>query len=348
VTSPVPLLTRKPLFLQGTVAAPVRTSAEDTRVALGGLWTPEGSDPIRVRSGIVAGGGNPCAVTSPSAGNLQVAPGRLLIQGPVAGQGAYLGAITAAITRRPADYGGLPTAGQFKGGVIYARVYDQQYGDQADGWQVDILLSSAQLTANAAAAAIPAVPAGGVLLRNFVVTSAGAFTLSGEPKFTVPLGGILPIYASESGSPGSYGGQVRRHPTNGLERWTGTGWVPEDTGPPPATLALALGATALPGVRGPHVWRQGRTVFCAGVAYVPTLLNSGGRVVIATIPDGFRTPAVAGQLVLGGVQINGWLGASVDVFPDGRLQLRNDTAQQFGSNGTSGSWYALGLTWSVE
>lgn len=346
MTSPVAQLPRKPLFLQGTVAVPVKTSAEDTRVALGGLWTPEGTDPIRVRSGIVAGGGNPLAVTSPSAGNLSIAPGRLLIQGPVAGQGAYLGAVTAALTRRPADYGGLPTAGQFKSGTIYARVYDQNYGDTVDGWGIELLLSASQLTANAATAAMPAVPAGGVLIKNFVVTSAGAFTFSGVPKLTVPLGSVLPIDVSEAAVAGSYADQYRSHPTEGLQRWSGTAWGPVQAGPAPIPMPL-VGASGLPGVRAPHLWRQGRTVFLAGVAYIPTLLNSGGRVLLGTIPDGYRTPAAPGQLVLPCL-VNGWINCSLDVFSDGRLQFRNDTGGQVGGNGTSGSWYSLDAFWSVD
>lgn len=194
MTAPIAaaLLPLKPLFLQGTVAAPVKTPAADTRLALGGLWTPDGADAIKVRSGVVwgpssAAGTTPCGVyTSGTAGTLNINPGRLVIQGPTEQQGAYLGAITALTPRRVADFGGLPTAGQFKAGRVIARVYDQLFGDPVDGWTVELLLGSPATTA--AGAVFPPLPAGALLLRNFTVDSNGAFTLSGTPTYTTPAG----------------------------------------------------------------------------------------------------------------------------------------------------------------
>jgi hypothetical protein len=221
-------LPRKMLFHQGTVATPVKTPAEDTRLSLGGLWTPSGVDALQVRSGVVVGtgasGGFSAAQVVAGTGQVTVKPGRVVVQGATANQGAYEGVIDADTVRTLAAAtvgAGLPAAGQFKAGRVLVRVYDQLYGDAQDAWDVEVHMGAAAATAGAAV--LPTMPASAVQLRTFTVDSAGAITLGGFPTWTSTAGGILPVDALDTGAP-ARDGQYRHHPTNGLEVGLSGAW----------------------------------------------------------------------------------------------------------------------------
>src|SRR5256885_338403 len=95
---------------QGVTGTPVKIPAEDFRLNQGALWTPDGADAIKVRSGVVWG---PVAPGSPGgtagwthvtgAGEITVQPCRVVIQGQAAGQGHYVGTLDAAAVRTMAE-----------------------------------------------------------------------------------------------------------------------------------------------------------------------------------------------------------------------------------------------------
>lgn len=220
------MLNRKMLFHQGLTANPVKTSAEDVRMNLGALWTPEGSgSTTKVREGVVAGGPSPTGFLPlevvPGVGQLTVKPGRVVLQGTAANQGSYVGTVDVDQVRTVAGAArgaGLPPAGQFKAGRIMVRVYDQLYdGGTVDGWDVELHLGTAAATA--AAAQQPSAVPTSFTLRTFTVDSTGAFTLGGAAPYTVPRGGITPVPRGDT-DPGSYEGQYRDQYGIGLQRWS--------------------------------------------------------------------------------------------------------------------------------
>jgi hypothetical protein len=235
-------LTRKLLFHQGSSGTPVKTPAEDYRVTAAALWLPDGTSAVRVASGAVFGSGTPgfsaCQVV-PGSGQVTVKPGRVVVQGNTVGQGAYTGTIDtdqvrtlAAATVGP----GLPSAGQFKGGRVLIRVYDQLYGDGQDGWDVEVHQGAS--AASAGAAALPALPSTGSLLQvqTYTVNSSGTLTLTGTTPFVSPLGSIQPVVADgltavgHDGASGVFDGQYRDRARR-LERWSASpaAWYPTTT-----------------------------------------------------------------------------------------------------------------------
>jgi hypothetical protein len=222
-------LSRKMLFHQGSSSVPVKTSAEDTRLSLAALWTPDPSNAVKVRQGVVNGPGAtsafaPCQVVAGS-GQVTVKPGRVVIQGSATSQGAYVGTIDTDTVRTVAAAAvgaGLPSAGQFKAGRVIVRVYDQLYdGGSRDDWDVEIHCGSAAATPGAAA--LPAVVNNSLQLRTFTVDSAGAVTLAGAADYTTPRGGI-PVVPQADNFPGAYDGQYRDVIGLGLQRWSASGF----------------------------------------------------------------------------------------------------------------------------
>src|SRR4051794_1861454 len=215
---------------QGLAANPVKTPAEDFRLNLGALWTIDGADAIKIRSGIVwgqtpAGASGPCGVSTGTS-SVTVYPGRVVIQGQATNQGAYVGTIDAPTTVTMAQAKtnpGNPASGQFKKGIVVIRVYDQLYdGGTQDGWDVEVYLGAPAATLNAAVT--PAVPSNSLLLRNLSVTSAGVVTLSGNPIYTAPAGSPIPVQ-STGGAPTSpwEGCTVWEYDTQLEKRWNTSG-----------------------------------------------------------------------------------------------------------------------------
>lgn len=237
------LMPRKVRAQQGTTAAPVKTPAEDWRLASGGLWTP-GTAQLQERSGwipgsVPAGARWPLDVQTTAASTFTIRPGRFLVQG-AALQGAYLGVVDAD-TVRTIPGASLPTTGNYKAGFVLVHVYDQNYGDTQDGFDLEIVLGAAATSAGAAV--YPTLTGNVLKLMNFTVDSVGNITLGGTlPTYTVPRGGILPVQATET-TPGAYDGQYRDLSGVGLQRWnaTTTSWSDGVTRPMPAKRVWMTG-----------------------------------------------------------------------------------------------------------
>lgn len=336
-------------------ATGVLTTARTDRLAMGASFRPA-SAALAAVSGFLAGPANTQGeLTLVSDAILRVAPFLAIVQGTRNSlQGQYVVQNTAqrdlAVPAKDAS--------QSRRALIVVRVGDSLEAGVASSASTDgawlEIVSGALASSNPQ---LPALPADAFAAGELLIPSTGSgqpVTLTRYNPRTTSRGGILPVLAGPAittpgyeGAPGLALGEYRDHPTDGLQRWNGAAWgEPQPSVPIDAPLVAHSG---LGNVRVPHYWRTGRTVHLQGVAYVPTLLNSGQRVVLFTMPVGWRPPASKGnQLVLPGAQINGWLMASVDVFADGRIQLRNDTAQQWGGNGVSGSWYSLQLSWALD
>jgi hypothetical protein len=203
---------RRLVVQQGTDAAPVKTPAEDWRLGSGGLWAPS-SVSLQARAGVVAGSApagatRPLDVVAAAGGVFTVYPGHFVLQGGPTNSGAYMGVVDAA-TVRTIPGGSLPPSGQFKAGYLLIHVYDQNYGDTKDDWDIEFLLGASATTANGAV--YPAFPVGMsyLQLRAFTVSSTGAVTMGSYlPSSTVARGGIVPVPVGEAMT-GSYGGQYR-------------------------------------------------------------------------------------------------------------------------------------------
>lgn len=218
------LMTRKPLFLQGPAASPVLHPAEDTRLNLASLWTPDGADGVKVRSGAVwgpyAGGGAPLSVFALVAnpGQINVRPGRWVIQGTVASSGAYVGTVEAT-TAATVPSGSWPAAGQYKAGVIAIHVYDTVYGDSQDGWAIEVPVGASASTA--AAAVPPAVPNNSLQLGTFTIDSSGNVSITATPKYTAPNGDPFAVMTATERL-------AIANPYNGMTCWeigTGRTWT---------------------------------------------------------------------------------------------------------------------------
>lgn len=342
-----PVQARKILFQQGVNGALVQHPAEDVRLSSGGGWTPDPTDPLKVRSGVVAGSGPsattpPCTVTA-SAGQVTVSPGRFVVQGSTALQGHYEGTVDQAVTRTMAQSGGLPGAGQFKAGRVVIRVYDQLYGDAQDGWKVEVVLGAAASTVGAAAQ--PVQPPSSLLLRSFTVDSAGAITLASSlSSLTVPRGGVLPIQAWETAEAGAYVDQYRGHPVRGLQRWNGATWGPARYG----TRASTFTRTGLSVANSfTHTTWVGLTANASNDA--PVLFNSGTG--IFTVQEAgefdirYQTYSDGGS---GGLSmINFWCQAMADTrqFPSADLWDRVTRATGFAGAGGLYHPLPIGRLW---
>ena len=213
---------RKASFLTGTAQAPYLLPAEDHRLNHAGLWAPSsvpGAAALAVQSGVVWGPGNPGSVAV-VAGGVTVSPFHAAIQGTRSGvQGVF------EVTSDAAEFLAITAASstQYRRGRLGVRILDAANGATTDEWDLVVLYGADAATAGAAQ--LPALPADATFLelRQFAVSNTGAITLSGITPRTAPRGGILPVEAGDT-TPGAMTGQYRDHPTDGLQRWTGTAW----------------------------------------------------------------------------------------------------------------------------
>ncbi|MFF0389683.1 hypothetical protein ACFYS8_13470 [Kitasatospora sp. NPDC004615] len=190
----------------------------DTRLASGpGGGMPTG--PLTVRSGVVPGG-DPFALTG--AGMVPtIGPGRAVVQGGGALQGAYPVAVTIAESMSAfADGNGINP----RIDLIVLRVYDPEF--DAVG-TAQVVLERVPGTP-APAPTAPAVPPGATALWEIPVaaTASAANPINWSARvdrrqYTVAAGGVVP---GPDTSPGAYDGQLRdRGTATGLERWNGPG-----------------------------------------------------------------------------------------------------------------------------
>lgn len=250
------LMPRKLLVQQGTTTNPVKTPAEDWRLATGGLITPSINSTLGVHFGVVPGVAppgvtRPLEVTVSGLTAFTINPGHFTVGSSVALAGPFFGVVDSAVVRRIASVD-LPGSGQYKFGYLFIHVYDQTYGDAQDGFDIEYLLGAA--AASAAAAAAPSIPASYSFLQlaAFTVDSTGAITLNPfVPRAVVARGGILPVQATDTDA-GAYVGAYRDHPTAGLQRWSGTAWQ---------TIGRDTGWVSTPGVGGSFTVGPGGSVY---------------------------------------------------------------------------------------
>ncbi|MCF2532726.1 hypothetical protein [Yinghuangia soli] len=191
-------------------------TAEDHRLAAALTMTPETG--LATRGGCMPGG---LAFTGVSAMTARISPGRAWIPGgSTAAQGGYAVAVDADTDL---TFGNGDAANPRIDSVV-VRVYDTAY--DASGQTlgaVEIVKGTP-----AAAPAAPLLPVSAERLFNVAVpagASAGgggitwATAVSDQRRYTVSLGGIVPI---SSGWNGVYVGQYRD--SGGLQRWTGSSW----------------------------------------------------------------------------------------------------------------------------
>jgi hypothetical protein len=191
--------------------------------------------PWREQSGIV--GPTDLAVSAQSTPNMsvQVAAGRAWLKGTqvasVSGgswstQGAYFAYNDAPVTLTVAAAD--PTNPRIDAVVAY--VTDSFYNGSTNTFVLGIVTGTP-----AASPATPAVPSNGLLLGTLAVaanaTSIAAGNVSaGAGLMLTARGGVQPVLSTDA-TAGAFVGQYRDHPTNGLERWNGTGWgIPTATG----------------------------------------------------------------------------------------------------------------------
>jgi hypothetical protein len=221
------VFTRKALFQQGLDASPILHPAEDVRMSLAGaLWTPDGSDPVKVRSGRVHGPGVtstavPMTVSTPSSSTLRVTAGRWVVQGLTALSGAYWGTLDAQFDRAIPG-ASLPAAGQFKAGILILRVYDKRYGDVQDGWDIEALLGASAATVNAAV--YPSLLGTVLELRRFTIDSAGTITLGVYGPVTAPYGADVHCTSDTKPANPYLGMTIYEGDSFLRSRWDGASW----------------------------------------------------------------------------------------------------------------------------
>ncbi|MFK0180002.1 hypothetical protein ACIQVR_28975 [Streptomyces xanthochromogenes] len=208
----------------------------DTRLAPLGTMVPEGE--LTSRDGVIAGG-SPLLATGVAAMQLQLGPGRALVQGTTA-QGAYPVAVTVPETLTVAD----GDAQYPRIDSVVLRVYDGLY-DQSKTTAVTVELVKGQPAASPAEPVLPAcslrlwsitVPAG-ASAGNGGITWASA--LADRRRFTASYGGVIPRGWGTSFT-GAYDGQFRDN-AGVLERWNATTAKWETYRPPLAIESATSG-----------------------------------------------------------------------------------------------------------
>lgn len=211
-----------PSFLQNITDPAQGHTAQNDRLSLGAGFTP-GAAALSGRTGSIPGPtGGVGAVTVLSNTSLRVDPFRAVIQGTRSGlQGQYL-----FINDAPVDLAiDAQAAGVSRKDLLVALVRDSAFAPDTLNNAVLVVVKGT------AAASNPAEPSlGGVNLGNHYVIgvinvppTGQSVTFTYRSAFVVAVGGIAPAVAGET-TAGVYAGQYRDHPTDGLQRWTGTAW----------------------------------------------------------------------------------------------------------------------------
>lgn len=272
------MMPRRPLFMQGTSDSPVRHPAEDVRLAMGAFYHPQGDNHIVPKAGIFWAGQQSMVTpvgtvtqgalgSALDAGKFYVYPGRALINGDSALQGSYLvvnDVLTTVTVDQAKTNPGVPAAGQFKAGLLVARIYDQLYGDTQDGWDLEVYLGPAASTA--ASAAMPTRPANCVIVRVFTMDSAGAITIiAGGAEYTSVRGDVL-ASGSTVRPPKPYQNmKIRESDTGHFRRWDFNRWV-------------YIGTDASPWTADNAVLQRAPVVSAAAVAQVVPASNAWVRI----------------------------------------------------------------------
>lgn len=297
-----------PSFLQNITLVASGHTAQNDRLTIGAAFAP-GLVALSGRSGILpapVGGNGEVSVLSNTL--VRTKPFRAAIQGSRSTlQGQYLVLNDADVDL---TIGGQ-TAGVSRKDLLIVNVRDSAFTP-------DTLDSAAlQVVAGTPAASNPAEPTlGGVNLGNYLILGvlnvpATGSSVTFTPRTdlsTVAAGGIIPALATDVAVP-SHDGQVRAHPTLGLQRGTAGAWAQVD----PVGMAKAcLYATATGGVSGAASWvavtLDGETIdthagHAPGAAGYTVPAGQGGLWMVSG--GVYHTGLGAGATLAVAVQVNG-------------------------------------------
>jgi hypothetical protein len=151
----------------------------------------------------------------------RINPARWIIAGTQAGtQGDYVVTNDAPVERAigPRD----ATLTRLDRLVVSVRDTAYQPNEGEDAPDVRVIPGTPALTG----AALPPVPPNALVLGYFTVPP-GSGTVTFTPTIVpqqVPVGGVVPLRSNDArlNEAGSYDGQLRRHPTRGLQEWSAT------------------------------------------------------------------------------------------------------------------------------
>lgn len=206
------------------------------RLALGAVFRPAASG-VQVVSGVLAGPANTQGELSLAGGVLTVQPFRAEIQSALdATAGSYLvpndAPVPFTLTAQHAS--------QYRRALVVVRVDDSQVSGVASSGTTDrsvLEVLDGPLAASQAATTLPAPAGSWLALGEVLIPPVGqTVTLTPYNPRTGIRHGILPVIADASTVTGhagmvpAYDGQVRWHPTRGLEVGVGTVWAEGDTG----------------------------------------------------------------------------------------------------------------------
>lgn len=206
-----------------------RIDVEDARLAMGALWTPDGTG-LQTRPGFRPGPGSGGQVTasSPTADTAVHVAAFQYVLPASRGSGPYVATLDASetidvLTDHPAD------AANPRRDLIIAQQSDRFYGDDSNLFQVRHLVGTASATPSD-----PAVDGSPdyVLLARIAVKAAAAAITSADitdlrptPLLTVAVGGILPVGATGQRPDDPWPGMtIYRTDWGWHETWDGTAW----------------------------------------------------------------------------------------------------------------------------
>ncbi len=208
-----------------------RLSARLLRLTDAAKWRPSGSG-VGVLSGLVAGpAGSVGELSLVNATTLNVNPFFAVIQGTrSATQGAYEvpndALVTLAVTGQDASL--------YRRSLVVVGVDDSEAAGVASSATTDrarLYILDGPLSSTTPAP-LPALPPDSLDLGEISIPPTGqTVTLTPYNPRTGARSGILPVFNDTSTRPGhgaatgAHVGQYRDHPTRGLERWDGNGWV---------------------------------------------------------------------------------------------------------------------------
>lgn len=200
--------------------------AEDARLATGSL-VAAGNSPVQSRTGLrPAASAGRVSPTTPSSGQVQVAPFQGVIQGTRSpSAGAYLVTLDQAKTidvlgTAPAH----ATYGRFD--LIVVRQTDTQYGDTTSAMTVSLVAGTPAQTP-----VEPTVTGDVIVLARISVpanaTSIGLTQIQDRRVFTSSIGGVVPVHGAVNRPAVPYVGQLAyRQDQRVLEAYEGTTWKP--------------------------------------------------------------------------------------------------------------------------
>lgn len=330
------------------------TDPRDARHAVGGLLALQGPTALDVRTGVMVGPGSTQLITGTTrtGPKMSVRLGEhVAVTSRGTANGAYLGPTLEAPLEVDVE---LAPASGSRIDVVYVKQRDTTSGvptpDATPGPLYGVLTGQVS-TGTPAKPSLAAIV--GAEELGTVQVSAGATSTNGSgviitntARPTVARGGISPILSSETAA-GVYRGQYRDHPTNWLERWSGSSW--DRVGPlllPPARLPLVTGyynwkdsSPSGGNWERIQVERVGNTAFLRGLIGTPSL-SAGTNIIVAAggIPVPYRPTT---NNAMRWCTVNGNNLFRLDINNNGSVILSNPVAIG------AGSYLAMDSTWPL-